>query len=315
MVAPRIAVLVNPRSRARERLRARALARLAERTRVVAELETRGDAGDARRAGELVAAAAPDVLVAAGGDGTASLALRALLETKSAERSALALLPLGTGNNAARSFGLRALADGEAALALAVAAIESGPRRAIDVGLVAGRAFLGSVAIGMDADVLALRNRMHRHLAPRGVEGGYGLYLAGFGASLLRGAHGGTARLALDGAGETCALYNLAVVNAPVYAGPLRFDGANDCADGLLDVLAVASAAEYFSEYPSAWLRHLRVRAGADARPSPRLRRAREIRVEFEQPVAAEADGEELGVAAAFEIRVQPGALRLCVPG
>ena len=306
--------MANPRSRARARLRGRALARLRERLEVVAELETRGDAGDGPRAAELVSEAAPDVLVAAGGDGTVNLALRAVLETKSAERCALAFLPLGTGNNAARSFGLRALGDGDAALSLAVATIESGPRRGVDVGLVAGQPFLGAVAIGMDADVLALRNRWHRRIAPRGVEGGYGLYLAGFAANLLAGPHGGTARLALDGVRETCALYNLVVVNAPIYAGPLRFDGANDYADGLLDVHAVASAGEYVSEYPRAWLRHLRMEAGRAARPSPLLRRAREIRVEFEQPVAAEADGEEIGSAAVFEIRVLPRALRVCLP-
>ena len=281
---------------------------------MVAELDTRGDAGDGGRLAELVTATAPDVLVAAGGDGTARLALGALFETKSAESSALGFLPLGTGNNAARSLGLRALADGDAALTLAVAAIESGPRRAIDIGLVGGRPFLGSFAIGMDADVLALRNRMHRRLAPRGVEGGYTLYLAGFAGSLLRGAHGGTARLSLDGVRESCTLYNLAVVNTPIYAGPFRFDGANDSADGLLDVHAVASAGEYLSEYPSAWLRHLSVQGGRAPRPTPLLRRAREIRVEFDRPVAAEADGEELGAAASFEIRVLPRALRVCVP-
>jgi diacylglycerol kinase family enzyme len=310
----RAAVVVNPRSRARAKRRSGALAALRERVQVVAELATRGDAGDAERAAALVAESAPEVLVAAGGDGTAALALRALLDTKSAESCSLAFLPLGTGNNAARSFGLRALGDGEAALALALGAIASGPRRAIDVGLVANRAFIGSVAIGMDADVLALRNRVHRRLGPRGVEGGWSLYLAGFSASLLRGAHGGTARLTLDGVRETCTLYNLAVVNAPIYAGPFRFDGANDCADGLLDVHAVASAGEYLAEYPSAWLRHLRVQGGLAARPSPLLRRAREICVEFERPVPAQADGEELGSAATFEIRVLPQAVRICLP-
>jgi diacylglycerol kinase (ATP) len=311
---PRIAVVVNPRSRGRARLRAWALARLREGLGPLAEFETRGDAEDAARVAALLEAEAPEVLVAAGGDGTVGLALRALLETKAAERTALAILPLGTGNNAARSFGLRALGDGEAALALALAAIASGPRRRIDIGTVAGRPFLGSVAIGMDADVLALRNRVHRRIAPRGVEGGWGLYLAGFAASLLAGPHGGTGRLWLDGVRETCLLYNLVVVNAPVYAGPFRFDGENDCADGRLDVHAVASAREYVSEYPRAWLRHLSVSRGGRPKPSPLLRRAREVRVEFERPVAAEADGEELGAATRFELLALPGALRLCVP-
>jgi diacylglycerol kinase family enzyme len=314
MAGRRVAVVVNPRSRARSALRGRALGRLRASLDVVAELETRGDAEDERRVGELLRRAAPDVLVAAGGDGTVGLALRALIETKCAERTALALLPLGTGNNAARSFGLRALSDGEAALALAVAAIADGRERAVDAGAVGARLFLGSVAIGMDADVLALRNRMHRRLAPRGIEGGYGLYLAAFAGGLFLGAHGGTARLRLDGVRETCTLYNLVVTNASVYAGPFRFDGADGTADGLLDVHTVASAREYVGEYPSAWLRYLRVAHGLPASPSPVLRRAREIRVEFDAPVTAEADGEELGAAKSFEVRVLPRALRLCVP-
>jgi diacylglycerol kinase (ATP) len=307
----RVAVVVNPRARGRARLRERALARLRASTEVVSALATRGDADDARRLADLLAADVPDVLVAAGGDGTANLALAALLETKSAERTALAFLPLGTGNNAARSFGLRALADGEGALALAVGAIEAGAERAIDVGRVGGRPFLGSLALGMDADVLALRNRVHRRLGPRGIEGGWSLYLASFAASLAAGGHGGAARLALDGIHETCALYNLAVVNAPIYAGPFRFDGPNDCTDGLLDVVAVSSAREYLTEYPSAWVRFLR---GDRARPSPLLRRAREIRVELERPVPAQMDGEEVAPAASWEIRVVPRAVRVCLP-
>jgi diacylglycerol kinase (ATP) len=307
----RVAVVVNPRAQSLARVRERALARLRASAEVVAELATRGDADDARRLADVLAAGAPDVLVSAGGDGTANLALAALLATKSAERTALAFFPLGTGNNAARSFGLRDLAAGEAALGLALGAIEGGGERAIDVGLAGSRPFLGSLALGMDADVLALRNRVHRRLGPRGIEGGWSLYLASFAGSLVAGGHGGSAELELDGVRESCRLYNLAVVNAPIYAGPFRFDGANDCADGLLDVHAVSTAREYLTEYPSAWVRFLR---GDRAKPSARLRRAREIRVELERPVPAQMDGEELAPAAAWEIRVLPRALRVCLP-
>ncbi len=311
----RVAVVVNPRAVGRARLRTSALVSLRERTGVVAELDTRGGDADLARVAELLNSAQPDVLVAAGGDGTAGLALRALCETKQLERTALGFLPLGTGNNAARSFGLRSLREGAGALALAVDAIAAGPRREIDIGSADGRPFLGSLALGMDADVLALRNRIHRRLEPRGIDGGYSLYLGSFAASLLRGAHGGRARLWLDGVHETLALYNLAIVNAPIYAGPFRFDGgANDCADGLLDVLALASGREYVAEYPRAWLRHLRVQSGRRAPPSPLLRRAREIRVDFERPVPAQADGEELAPATSFRVRVLPRAVRICSP-
>jgi diacylglycerol kinase family enzyme len=310
----RVAVVLNPRSDARARLRGAALAALRERTNVVAELETRGGEGDLERASELLERVEPDVLVSAGGDGTARLLLRALHGTKHAGRTALGFLPLGTGNNAARSLGLRALRDGRAAIARAAAAIASGRRREIDVGLANGTPFLGSLALGMDADVLALRNRLHRRLEPRGVDGGYALYFGSFAASLLLGGHGGRARLSLDGVHETIALFNLAIVNAPVYAGPMRFDGPNDCADGMLDVHALGSGREYLAEYPQAWLRYLRVRRGERAAPSPLLRRAREIRVELERPLPAQADGEELAPEASYHVRVLPRALRVCLP-
>jgi diacylglycerol kinase family enzyme len=309
----RIAVVVNARSSSSERLRRQALARLRESACMVAELATGGDPGDGERIARLVRSHQPDVLVAAGGDGTASLALRALLEARCASPPTLGLLPLGTGNNAARSFGLRALRDGADAVALAVAAIVAGPRRAIDVGLLDGRPFLGSVAIGMDADVLALRNRLHQRLAGMGLDAGYALYLgASLGSLLSR--HGAPARLTLDGKTERLDLFGLCVVNAPVYAGPIRFDAANDCTDGRLDVLALRSGREYAEEYVGGWLRYLRTRSRAAVRPSARLRRAQDIRVDFERPVAAQADGEWLAAAASYRISVLPGALRLCLP-
>ena len=291
----------------------RGIAWLRESACVVAELATSGDEGDADRLVRLLSSHGPDVLVAAGGDGTVSLALRALLEAKGVEETALAMLPLGTGNNAARSFGLCALRDGPDAVRLALGAITSGPRLAVDVGTLDGRAFLGSVAIGMDADVLALRNRLRPRLDVVGLGAGWGLYLAASLGSLLSG-HGAPAQLTLDGASERLRLFGLCVVNAPVYAGPIRFDAANDCTDGALDVLALRSGREYVEEYVGGWLRHLRVEAGAVVRPSARLRRAREIRVDLERPVAAQADGEWLAPAASYRIGVLPGAVRICLP-
>ncbi len=310
----RVVVVLNPRASAGARLHARALARLRDETCVLAQIATQADAGDVQRITEVVERLEPDVLVAAGGDGTAGLALRALLASKRAQHSALGFLPLGTGNNAARSFGLRALGGGERALELAAAAIATGARREVDVGVVDDRPFLGSFAIGMDADVLNLRNRVQGRLDTLGLDGGWSLYLGGVAASLMRGVHGGNARLSIDGAREARRVYGLSVINAPVYAGPIRFDAENDCADGLLDVLVMSSAWEYVSEYARAWPRYLRVRGGFAAAPSPLLRRAHSVRIEFERPVAAQADGEPLGAASTFRVGVLARALRVCLP-
>src|SRR5262245_5331448 len=309
---PRVLLVANLRSSAPAGLRAAAVAALHERAEVAAELAIQGERGDGERIAELLAAHEPDVLVAAGGDGTIGLALQALVAKGDVERTALGLLPLGTGNNAARSFGLAALRDGPAAVARAVAAIATGARRRVDLGVVDGRPFLGSVAFGMDADVLALRNRLRARGGQLGA--GYGLYLGASLASLLR-PHGAAARLALDGVARRLHLFELCVLNAPVYAGPIRFDGPNDAADGWLDVLVLGAGREYAREYAAGWVRYLRARRGRAVTPSPRLARARTIEVEFETPVAAQLDGEWLGAARSYRVEVRPAALRVCVSG
>ena len=308
----RVALVVNHRASASPRTCEAGLAALRETVQVVVERETKGDASDLASVSASLRDAEPDVLVAAGGDGTVNLALRTLLAADAVERTALAILPLGTGNNVARSFGLRPLQEGPRAVAKALRAIEHGPRRAVDVGVLGDWPFLGSVALGMDADVLALRNRLDARLSRAGLGSGYGLYLAASLGSLFA-AHGAKARLTLDGKQEQLPLFGLCVVNAPVYAGPIRFDAANDCTSGRLGVLALRSAREYALEYAAGWVRYLRAARGAAPRPSARLSRAREIDVAFERPVPAQLDGEWLGAAAAYRIELQPAAVRLCL--
>ena len=314
---PRVALVVNPRPCAgpRARVAAAAIARLRASSCVAAEVETRGDADDASRIAAALEQARADVAVAAGGDGTVGLVVAALLRLPEEARPALAILPLGTGNNTARSFGLRSLRrERDRAVELAVAAITSGARRAIDVGFVGERPFLGAFAVGLDGEILRLRNRMQRHFEAAGARTGYGLYLASFALSFVSAQRRFGARIVLDGVEERRMLYNAVVTNAPVYAGPLRFDGENDCADGLLDLHAVASAARYVAEYPRAWLRYLRVLHGAHAAPSPLLLRAREILVELDRPVAALIDGEEIDAAPCYRLHVLPRAIRVCTP-
>lgn len=309
--------VANPRARGAgsQALAAAARSRLQARTRITAQLETRGDGDDAQRIADAAARAAAGVVVVAGGDGTVALAVTALLALSEVARPALAILPSGTGNNAARSFGLRALRDGDGALALAVEAALHGERRAIDVGLVNERPFLGSFALGLDGEILRARNRLAPKLAAIGAHADYGLYLASFALCFASARQSRwRARLLLDGVAERCTLFNAVVTNAAVYAGPLRFDAASECTDGLLDLHATGSASRYVAEYPQAWIRYLRVLRGAAAEASPLLRRAREIEIEPDAAVAALVDGEELPSAAAYRIRVLPRAIRICTP-
>ncbi|MGW4498741.1 diacylglycerol/lipid kinase family protein [Micromonospora sp. NPDC004336] len=86
----------------------------------------------------------PDLLVAAGGDGTIGTAARLL-----AHRDvALGLLPLGTTNNFARTLGIPLDLDA------AVAVLTDGKVIDVDLGLVGSMRFTNHVGIGLSADVM-----------------------------------------------------------------------------------------------------------------------------------------------------------------
>ncbi|MBX3187106.1 MAG: NAD(+)/NADH kinase [Labilithrix sp.] len=91
-----------------------------------------------------------DVVVVAGGDGTVAHVARALADTG----MAMAIIPMGTANNVARSLGLGVDA------AAAIRALEDVVERRIDLGSVRGAApiggfFIEGVSVGAFAEVVA----------------------------------------------------------------------------------------------------------------------------------------------------------------
>lgn len=305
----RVALVLNPHAAAVGPVRAVLEAALRSRAELAAEIETRGDGADVARIVAAIESGGIDVLVAAGGDGTVNDAAAALIAARE-PGPALAILPLGTGNNVARSFGLESVRQpASPAMELALRSATEAEPRAIDAGEANGRIFVGSFCLGMDADILVLRNRWRQRLST--ASGGYALYLASCAANVFR-PHGGEARLVVDGVEERRRIYNLGVINAPLYAGEFRFDAGNDADDGQLDLHLVAGATEYLTEYPRAWRRHLRFSRGETVQPSPILRKVRELEIELDRATPAQIDGEQVAPAAAFRIRVLPDALRIC---
>ena len=313
---PRVLVLnpsplTGPIGRVWGRAAVEARARLAN----AGVVETRGDGGDADRLAEHLGRTHPAVVVAAGGDGTVHLVVEALMRLDAARRPALAILPLGTANNVARSLGLAAVrAGGTAALARALAAATDGRARPLDLGHAADRHLVGSLALGMDADILALRNRACARWGLGRGAGGYPLYLWSCAVNVLARRHGAPARLALDGAWETCRPYNILVTNTALYAGEFRFDTGDHSADGRLDCHVFADARDYVRRFVRAWRRQVAHERGGAITPAPELRRIREARVELAAPVAVQIDGEEVPPVEALTVRVLPGALTVRVP-
>lgn len=96
-----------------------------------------------------------DVIVAASGDGTANEAINGLMRARAAgfNHTAMSILPVGTGNDAAYGLGL------STNLEQAVKTLAADQRRKVDIGLVhggeypEGRYFINGVGIGFDAAV------------------------------------------------------------------------------------------------------------------------------------------------------------------
>lgn len=143
-----IHIILNPVAGARRpRLLHEVVARLEAQGARVTLVETKGP-GDATLLAQRATLAAPDdlpdVIVAAGGDGTINEVARGL----QGQGVPLGIVPLGTANVLAIELGLRPRADEIAAMLLA------GPARLMGTGLVAGRLFLLMVGIGFDGGVI-----------------------------------------------------------------------------------------------------------------------------------------------------------------
>jgi YegS/Rv2252/BmrU family lipid kinase len=157
------------------------------------------------------------LVVAAGGDGTVGAAADELSGTG----AVLAILPLGTSNDVARSLGI------DPDPVAAAAALPDGVVRAIDAGQVVvsgerSRNFVHAATVGLNvrfaqlATASALRRRFGR------------LTYAVAGVHALRRHQPFTCTLHYDGKSEEVELVQLSIINAPVFGGALdmRVPGA-----------------------------------------------------------------------------------------
>ncbi|MFM7211844.1 MAG: diacylglycerol kinase [Actinomycetota bacterium] len=240
-------------------------------------------------------AGAPEVVVA-GGDGTLHHAVQEL----AGSQTALAILPVGTGDDNARTLGIPLRDPAGAARALA-----GGVRRRVDLAEVTAadgtqRFFLGVLSAGFDSFVNERANRM---TWPKG-KARYVVAITGE----LRTFRPVEYTAVLDGREIREGAMLVAVGNGVSYGGGMKVCPGAVPDDGLLDItwLHAVSTPTFIRVFPSVF-------SGTHVnKPFVSTYRAREIELSAPGQLAY-ADGERIGPLP-ISIRSRPGALSVIVP-
>jgi undecaprenyl-diphosphatase len=241
----------------------------------------------------------PQLIVAAGGDGTVG----AVADCLAASDSVLGILPLGTSNDFARS--LRIPVDPGQAAAL----LTQGKVARVDLGrlLASGeppRHFVHAATVGLNVTFA----RFAARASARERLGRLTYLAAAWQAFRERSAF--DCELRYHGRTEKLTLTQLSVINAPAFGGPLELSVAgSDPDDRLLDVLT-------FEDMP---VHRLLLAAISVLRPGPRplagvrTLHVSRLHVHTPQPLAVALDGEVIGRLPG-DFDVVGNALRVVTP-
>jgi diacylglycerol kinase (ATP) len=233
-----------------------------------------------------------DIVFAWGGDGTVRRCLGELAGTA----ACLAVIPAGTANLFATNLGIPA--DIEEAVAIGL----HGERRRFDVGRFSGERFGVMAGVGFDAEMIRGSDDLKERL-------GRLAYVWSGSRNLREDAF--EAEIRVDGLDwfdgrATCILLGNV---GDLFGGVTVFPDARPD-DGQLE-LGVVTA-----EGLVQWARTLARTAAGDPTLSPFVRatRARKVKVQLDRKVRYELDGGDRTKVRTFKAKVEPGALRLCVP-
>ena len=207
----------------------------------------------------------------------------------------IGVIPGGRGNDLARVLRIPAEISG------AVELLAAGSTRAIDVGEVNGRRFLGIASCGFDSDANRIANQA------RLVKGNL-VYLY---AALRALAAWKPARfeLALDGDLRRFTGFSVAAANSKAYGGGMFVAPDAELDDGKLDVVWVSGTAKlhYLANLPKVFKgRHV-------DNDEVTIARAAEVTISADRPFAVYADGDHLADLPAT-IRLLPRALNVIAP-
>jgi diacylglycerol kinase (ATP) len=252
-----------------------------------------------------------ETVVVAGGDGTLNRVARALIDLSDAP--SLGIIPLGTGNDCARSLGILA-ARKQGGLNAMLDLILAGNKRPVDVFTLGEQhMFISYAGFGRDAAIAAAFDRL-RHRAPyrslcaRG--GSKLLYLL---LTLACARQKCAAGLELsyqktDGSTETMhfkhSLCQMLITNIDSYGAGARVSSRSHMGDGTFEVTIMRSSARWLLLH----LSRLTGKAYDDLAPSGAVIQTRELSLCPTGFVPAQIDGETIAVEPGARLNIRNAA-------
>jgi diacylglycerol kinase (ATP) len=241
-------------------------------------------------------AAGAQLVIAVGGDGTVNEVTQGLMGTG----AALGIVPVGSGNGLARALRLPLRP------AAALAALEAGVRRPIDLGRLNGGIFLNVAGTGFDAAVGAAFDRAGQDGSRRGFLGYVRLSLAE-----LRRYRPPPLVMEANGERRDLRPFIVTFANGPQYGSGAVINPGGKLDDGLLEAVHF----EYRGSIVGILVAAPRLFLGGIEKVADygRTRGAR-VTVTASAPLAIHRDGDPVEATRRIDVEVVPRALEVMVP-
>ena len=240
-------------------------------------------------------------VIALGGDGVIHEVVNGLMRIPGEERPRFGLIPVGSGNDYARTVGM------SESVPEAVTQFLDAVEVAVDIGCCNGIHFVETLSFGLDA-AIALDTVQRRE---RTGEQGTILYLKSGLDQLLHHLDTFTFDLLLDGERHlTAPVHLLTVQIGPTYGGGFRICPEADPTDGVFDICYAAAP----MSVPEATFKFLRAKDAHHTKfKNIFFEKAASIELSFDRRPPCQIDGEEL-IADSYSISIQQQALRVLAP-
>ncbi len=240
-----------------------------------------------------------DLIVVLSGDGTLHDIAQGVLSRPHTDRPAISIIPIGSGNDYARTLGvstdpLEAIRD-----------LLDGVRVCADVGRCNQTWYLETLSFGVDAAVAISTVNLRKSTHTSGAL----LYAHAAVLAIVRELKAHRVRYNIDGRLFDDELLILAVQNGPTYGGGFRIAPRASITDGFLDVCTGKKVGALRALFYLA-----RIFSGKhEVYDTFDAYKAKNLVIDLDEPVPVQCDGEEQH-GTHFEISVIPRALDVIVP-